>query len=316
MAGATAYQPGDGTNVADYLVAAGGLGADIHVLYCLACEGFLASGAALRHRVARWMVCRGCSRAASKRRPATARRRHGRGSHGTGGRGAAGVARRSSRRPGSSSIRVFARVSRSRPSARSPERGAGGRRCHTRAGGSAHRTASPDGDGLPGHFHAAAFRFRPLPKRRSISAKRSRLFEAEQLLGVLHLLNDDRRCRVRGKRVRPRRLLDRTDPTPGLTAGYWNHPYAAADRRVHHRADPVAARPRRVHQFPDLRVSRHHGRRIDHARRRRHGRADGRRRATRWSPPPRRSSRARWPAPPPACCTPGSRSTGFCPAFS
>ncbi len=39
VAGATAYQPGDGTNVADYLIAAGNLGADIRVLYCLACEG-------------------------------------------------------------------------------------------------------------------------------------------------------------------------------------------------------------------------------------------------------------------------------------
>jgi anti-anti-sigma factor len=39
VGGATAYQPGDGTNVADYLVAAGGAAADIRVLYGLACEG-------------------------------------------------------------------------------------------------------------------------------------------------------------------------------------------------------------------------------------------------------------------------------------
>ncbi len=39
VAGATAYQPGDGTNVADYLVTTGGVGSDIRLLYCLACEG-------------------------------------------------------------------------------------------------------------------------------------------------------------------------------------------------------------------------------------------------------------------------------------
>jgi anti-sigma B factor antagonist len=39
VAGATAYQPGDGSNVPDYLVSAGTLGADVRVLYCLACEG-------------------------------------------------------------------------------------------------------------------------------------------------------------------------------------------------------------------------------------------------------------------------------------
>jgi anti-anti-sigma factor len=39
VAGATAYQPADGTNVADYLVAAGPLAADVRVLYALECEG-------------------------------------------------------------------------------------------------------------------------------------------------------------------------------------------------------------------------------------------------------------------------------------
>ena len=38
VAGATAYQPTDEANVPDYLVHAGGQ-SDVHVLYCLACEG-------------------------------------------------------------------------------------------------------------------------------------------------------------------------------------------------------------------------------------------------------------------------------------
>jgi hypothetical protein len=47
--------------------------------------------------------------------------------------------------------------------------------------------------GLSGHVHAAAFPFRPLRKG-EIEFKDSvtSLFEHEQLLGVLHLLHDDR----------------------------------------------------------------------------------------------------------------------------
>ena len=44
-----------------------------------------------------------------------------------------------------------------------------------------------------GHFHAAAFRFRPLRKGIiDLGETVAKLFEPEQLLGVLHLLNDDR----------------------------------------------------------------------------------------------------------------------------
>ena len=44
-----------------------------------------------------------------------------------------------------------------------------------------------------GHFHAAAFSYRPLQKGLiDLRATVSTLFEAETLQGVLHLLNDDR----------------------------------------------------------------------------------------------------------------------------
>src|SRR4029453_5884369 len=39
VGGATAYQPADGTNVADYLVARGPLASDVRLLYGLVCEG-------------------------------------------------------------------------------------------------------------------------------------------------------------------------------------------------------------------------------------------------------------------------------------
>jgi hypothetical protein len=51
----------------------------------------------------------------------------------------------------------------------------------------------PTGTDTDGHFHAAAFRFRPLPKGViDLGETVTDLFESEQLLGVLHLLNDDR----------------------------------------------------------------------------------------------------------------------------
>ena len=51
----------------------------------------------------------------------------------------------------------------------------------------------PVGNDTLGHLHAAAFRFRPIEKgaidfRAAVTA----LFESGQLLGVLHLLHDDR----------------------------------------------------------------------------------------------------------------------------
>jgi anti-anti-sigma factor len=54
-------------------------------------------------------------------------------------------------------------------------------------------TGGADAAGLSGHFHAAAFSYRPL-KRGDLDLKGTigTLFEGETLQGVLHLLNDDR----------------------------------------------------------------------------------------------------------------------------
>jgi hypothetical protein len=47
--------------------------------------------------------------------------------------------------------------------------------------------------GLAGHVHAAAFPFRPIRKGEiELNESVTSLFEHEQLLGVLHLLHDDR----------------------------------------------------------------------------------------------------------------------------
>jgi len=54
------------------------------------------------------------------------------------------------------------------------------------------RRLSPDVD-VQGHFHAAVFSYRPLKKRRlNLQETVLSLFESEELLGILHLVHDDR----------------------------------------------------------------------------------------------------------------------------
>ena len=46
---------------------------------------------------------------------------------------------------------------------------------------------------IGGHFHAAAFSYRPLKRgETNLKATATSLFETEALQGVLHLLNDER----------------------------------------------------------------------------------------------------------------------------
>ena len=290
VAGATAYQPGDGTNVADYLIAAGNLGADIRVLYCLACEGrfshlvrfeTLQPGgmAGLSRLIAGCFEAVPCNAlgivmvaeaeglvgAALRRSPTERIDGGGFFAH-----------------PG---LRTRLTFTTERAFTRSVVLAAG---VATRdSGGPAHARGQlrPIGPNHAGHFHAAAFRFRPVRKGViDLGETVTGLFESEQLLGVLHLLYDDRAISRRPrKRIRQGCLLDRAHRrrrgAGGLTrsCASLNHAYVAADRRPHYRTDPVAARARRVHQLQDLRLSRHHRRRFDHARCSGHRGADYRR---------------------------------------
>ena len=197
VAGATAYQPGDGTNVADYLVAGGGLGADIHVLYCLACEGrfshlirFEASPGGV---VGLSRLLGGCLEAAAcdtlgvvivaeamglvgaalRKSPTEATEQAGLFAH-----------------PG---VRTRLTFTTERAFPRSVALVAGVVSRDPRLDRRTAEQLRPIGPAYNGHFHAAAFRFRPLPKGRiDLGETVTQLFEAEQLLGVLHLLNDDR----------------------------------------------------------------------------------------------------------------------------
>ena len=197
VAGSTAYQPGDGTNVADYLVAGGHLGADIHLLYCLACEGHFSQlvrfeaepGAEVG--LSRLLSC--CFEAA--------------GGDSLGvvvvgeAAGLVGAALRQSPTETTGPGGLFAHPGvRSRVTFTSerafPHSVALAAGVVTRDPGVVAKPAEqlrPIGGGFAGHFHAAAFRFRPVRKGRIDLGETVRgLFDAGQLLGVLHLLSDDR----------------------------------------------------------------------------------------------------------------------------
>lgn len=197
VAGATAYQPGDGTNVADYLVGSG-LGADIRVLYCLACDGgfshlvrfetLQAGGAVGLSR-----LLAGCFEAASCDSLGVVVVAE-----------ASGLVGAALRRPPTERIdpgaffahphvRTRLTFTSERAFPRSVVLAAGLVTRTSRADPPANSQLRPIGPDCAGHFHAAAFRFRPIRKGQiDLGETVAGLFEPEQLLGVLHLLYDDR----------------------------------------------------------------------------------------------------------------------------
>jgi len=193
VAGATAYQPADGTNVADYLVATGALRADVRVLYCLACEGrfshlvrfeTLQPGATVG--LARLLL--GCLEAAGAKAIGVVVVAE-----------AAGLVGAALRRSPSSrlddadffthpGVRTRLSFTAERAYARSVALAAG---VVGRGGGA--EQLRPIGPDCVGHVHAAAFRFRPIRKGPiDFTETVAGLFEPDQLMGVLHLLHDDR----------------------------------------------------------------------------------------------------------------------------
>jgi anti-anti-sigma factor len=197
VTGATGYQPADGTNVPDYLLASGALPDDVRMLYGLECEGEFAKlirfesvqpGGAIgmltlldgvvsivgADAVGFVMVgeATGLVGAALRRSPAAPLEDREFFAH-------PGIRSRltfTAERAFLRSMTVAAGVLVNGPSATEAP------------------CVRPIGtNGLAGHVHAAAFPFRPLRKG-DIELKDTvtSLFEHEQLLGVLHLLHDDR----------------------------------------------------------------------------------------------------------------------------
>jgi anti-anti-sigma factor len=223
VAGATAYQPGDGTNVADYLLVTGGDGSDIRLLYCLACDGRFShlirfdtiqhgTSVGLSRLIAGCMDAieasalgvvivaetSGLLGAALRHSPTTPPDDGGFFSH-------PGVRTRltfTAERVFRGSLALVAGVVR---------RGAG----LDRRG---EEQLRPVGADVLGHFHAAAFRFRPLRKGMiELNETVAGLFEPDQLLGVMHLLNDDRGAAGVGE-------------SEFVTGACWIGPIAGGDR--------------------------------------------------------------------------------------
>ncbi len=204
VAGATAYQPADGTNVPDYLLGSGALASDVRVLYCLACDGpfshlirfeMLQAGATIG--LARLLAtCLDAANTASIGIVVVAE-----------AAGLVGAALRRSpaqrledadffTHPG---VRTRLTFTAEPAFVRSVALAAG---VVTRpvAGekavpeGNIAAQLRPIGGGCAGHVHAAAFRFRPIRKGPIDFAQTvSGLFDADQLMGVLHLLHDAER---------------------------------------------------------------------------------------------------------------------------
>ena len=204
VGGTSVYQPADGTNVADYLLGAGpstslgagSRGSEVHVLYCLACEGQFRT--LIRFESLQPDITLSLTRLLNACLDETAARSMGvvMTVETTGLIGAA--LRRSPAGPANGrDFFAFPEI-RSRLSF-TAERAfphsvalIGG--VVTRAeAGARHPLLRSVGDGLYGHLHAAAFRFHPVRKGFvELAPTVTDLFDADRLLGVLHLLHDDR----------------------------------------------------------------------------------------------------------------------------
>jgi hypothetical protein len=196
VTGATGYQPADGTNVPDYLLSAGALPDDVRLLYGLACDGdfnrvmhFQSATAGAGVGMMRLlegvaaivdapvvgfvMVSEAASLvgAALRRSPAQPLDDGDFFAH-----------------PG---IRTRLTFTAERAFLRSTTITAG---VLVAAGAAGPRCVRALGrDGMTGHVHTAAFPYRPLRQGQlDLKETVTSLFTHESLLGVLHLLHDDR----------------------------------------------------------------------------------------------------------------------------
>jgi anti-anti-sigma factor len=192
VGGTTAYLPADGTSVPDYLVGSGNHASKLQVLYCLAGEGSFArlvrfdAGPSRGIALADLSAC--CLEVSSADAAAVVIVGEAAGLVGA-------ALRESPTHPGGPDLFAFPAI-RSRLTFTADRAFA---RSLTLAVGIVARSAHPQlrplsgASELFGHFHAAAFSFRPLKHGRiDLQDTVANLFETENLLGVLHLLNDTR----------------------------------------------------------------------------------------------------------------------------
>jgi anti-anti-sigma factor len=194
-AGSAAYLPTDGTNVPDFMVSSGDLVPELNALYGLRCEGDFSH--LLRFEVS--ASTNGVSLADVLRQAfeVTGSPMIGLVMIAESG-GLVGAALRRSPAAETASfqypdIRVWLSFSTERLYTRSLALVTGVASSASSGPFASFLRPLGAGTGLFGHFHAAAFSYRPL-QRGEIDLKSTviSLFEAENLQGVLHLLTDDR----------------------------------------------------------------------------------------------------------------------------
>ena len=198
VAGAAAYLPTDGTNTPDYLIATGTFVPAVEVLYCLACDGHFAHLVRFEAKkeapaVTLAKLVETCLEIANTDVAGIVIAAES--------VGLMGAALRRSPALQASEAAPFAHPQIREWLSFTAERAYS--RCLTLVAGVAtradHQALAPLVRPLgkspwpAGHFHAAAFSYRPLQKGAlDVKTTVSTLFETETLQGVLHLLTDDR----------------------------------------------------------------------------------------------------------------------------
>jgi anti-anti-sigma factor len=197
VGGAVTYLPADGTNVPDYMLAAGTFIPQVEVLYSILCEGDFQMVVHFERRdtgsaVKLSELIEGCLEIAGSETLGIVIIAESAGLIGT------ALRRSPALRDSESALFAFPQVRDWLSFAAEPVF----TRALTLVVGVAARKAPallmpllrPLGQSeLAGHFHAAAFSYRPVKKREmDLQAATARLFEAETPQAVLHLLNDNR----------------------------------------------------------------------------------------------------------------------------
>jgi anti-anti-sigma factor len=204
VGGAAACLPADGTSVPDYVVASGSRPPDVQVLHALVCEGpaarlarFETSNGAV---VALDGLVEGCLELAGGKPAGIVFVAEVSGLVGAAWRRSPAVADASGDLLAFPDVRRWLSFTSERAFARSLALVAGVAAPATVANGSLPaavvaqlRPLTGEAGAPLGHFHAAVFPFRPFRKGRlDLKETVNALFESESLMGLLHLLNDDR----------------------------------------------------------------------------------------------------------------------------